>query len=65
MGPHPDFPLLRHLTSNNAKDPELPDNPTQEQIDEYNNQLDEYNKKKVKLQADEEKYHREQLNRDW
>ena len=36
-----------------------------EDIDEYNKKVAEYEKALLKQQADEEKYHQEQLNRDW
>ena len=34
-------------------------------VDEYNKKVAEYEKALLKQQADEEKYHQEQLNRDW
>ena len=34
-------------------------------IDEYNKKVKEYEKEFLKQKADEEKYHQEQLNRDW
>ena len=34
-------------------------------VDEYNKKVAEYEKTLLKQQADEEKYHQEQLNRDW
>lgn len=34
-------------------------------VDEYNKRMDEYTKATFKTAADEEKYHQEQLNRDW
>ena len=66
----PSMPMTELIRNKKGKvkkpeKPILPDNPTQEQITAYNNQLDEYNKKLIKFQADEEQYHQEQLNRDW
>lgn len=34
-------------------------------IDDYNKRMEEYTKATLKTAADEEKYHQEQLNRDW
>ena len=66
----PSMPMTTMLEDKKGKTkmpakPVLPENATQEQIDAYNEQLDEYTKQVVKLEADKEKYHQEQLNRDW
>ena len=46
----------------------LPEKPTFKEgddIDEYNKKLEEYTKQMLVIQAEEEKYHRAQLNRNW
>lgn len=63
----PAMPMTSKLKEikSNRKPPVKPEFKEDDNIDEYNKQMEEYNKALLKYEAEEEKYHRDQLNRNW
>ena len=63
----PAMPMTSKLKEikSNRKPPVKPEFKEGDNVDEYNKQMEEYNKALLKYEAEEEKYHRDQLNRNW
>ena len=63
----PDMPMTSMIKDkkNRRIMPEKPVFNEGDNVDEYNKKLEEYEKTKKEIKDEEDKYHKEQLNRDW
>lgn len=63
----PDMPMTSMIKDkkNRRVMPEKPIFNEGDNVDEYNKKLEEYEKTKKEIKDEEDKYHKEQLNRDW
>lgn len=63
----PDMPMTSMIKNkkNRRVMPEKPIFNEGDNVDEYNKKLEEYEKTKKEIKDEEDKYHKEQLNRDW
>ena len=63
----PDMPMTSMIKDkkNRRVMPEKPVFNEGDDVDEYNKKLEEYEKTKKEIKDEEDKYHKEQLNRDW